>query len=221
MKLTKFGQKTLLKAIIFIFLFNIFSCSNSDDPPQNDPPIATLTATNNESKITGTLIGTDSDGTISSRKVEILNSSNIVVQTITAFSGNNFTSNNLPNAIYTVRGTVTDNSNTSDTDAISVTISFVPPPALEITLTNGTTTFDENSEGTEIVFTINNVNNISGVTYSLNSEAQPFLEIDGNQVKRISGTSFDYETLQNLNVTVTASTGSESDNENGSVTSML
>lgn len=207
----------ILKAIIIILLLFIYSCSNSEDPQPNEPPLAILSATSNDLKIIGTLTGSDSDGTISNKKVEIINSSDIVVETITTFSGNNFTSNNLTNGAYTVRGTVTDNDNTSNTDTASVIIDFTTPPVLDISITNGITGFDENTEGTEVVFIINNLNNVSNVTYSLNGDAQVFLEVDGNEVKRISGMSFDYETLQNLNVIITATKGSESDSENASI----
>ncbi|CAM1374623.1 hypothetical protein [Tenacibaculum xiamenense] len=192
---------------IFIFVFFIFIGCTPEEPIEqpNQAPTATLSVTVNTNKtLSGTLTGTDSDGSISLKEITIKNGSTIVQSF--QVTDNNWSSNLLSIGNYTVIGKVTDNDGASATKQENTAIQ-----GLTITITSGTTTFDENQmTNQEVVGTIVNVNNISGVTYSLDTNSQNDFEIVGNQIKVKSGIVFDFENAPNA-ITITASANGEDD----------
>lgn len=205
---TKAVWNTALKSMVVLLIMALFGCGSDEPMPEapNVKPIATLTVVVNTNKtLSGTLTGTDSDGTISMKEV-VIKQGNTVVASMDV-SGNNWSSNPLNPGNYTITGTVVDNDGADASDSDTKTI-----VGLEITTTNGVVSFDENeTTSQEVVVTLDNPNNISGVTHSINADFQPYFEVVGNELKIKSGITFDFETFPNGDVQITSSASGEDD----------
>lgn len=203
---------TTFKTMMMVLIIGILltACTKPEDPIQepNKNPTATLTVTLNADKtLSGTLTGTDSDGTISLKEIEIKNGSTSVAK-FAVTGGNNWNSSVLTAGSYTIIGTVTDNEGAAASKTNTKTIL-----GLAVSITAGTVAYDDNQETNQtVVGTFVNTNNIAGVTYSLDTDAQNYFEIVGNDIKWKTGIPADFETLKSsFTITGTAKATGEID----------
>ncbi len=194
----------------------IISCSsdNNEQETQNQKPLATLTIQVNESKITGTLIGADSDGTITNKTVKITNSSNSLVETITVV-GNSFSSRDLVNDTYMIEGTVIDNNGEIGTDTKSEIIN-VPVETFIYVFNQTVNAIDENNSSAVVIGSLNQTGSLAFTSHEFTSGGDKF-ELVGNDVRRKAGA--DHEASANDSFTLLLKRSGQTDiSLSGSVT---
>lgn len=176
--------------LLFLLVLTVFSCCSKEEMELNQSPVATLTVSANGNILTGTLTGSDTDGTISKKMVEITNDAGVLVETLFLNGSiSSFTSNPLDNGQYTVTGIVIDNDDAQGSQSQEVAV-FVDSFAYAFDQT--LSSIEENNTTALAVGELQQTGTLSFESVTLTS-GEDIFEITGTTLSVKASVVLDYE----------------------------